>query len=212
MTSLELDPDLVVWSAAPDARRERPLVVLMHGRGSDEHDIAGLVPSLPPGFVYASVRAPFRFGPGFAWFDDAVETPGDPRMAAGDAAADAVLAWLEALPWVPPAVGALGFSQGGAMSTQLLRRGGGRVSFAVDLAGFALRGDHPGDARLLQERPPVFWGRGEVDAFFTPELVTRTRSWLAAHTSLESAVYPGLGHSVSEEMLRDVVDFLEARR
>lgn len=212
VTELSIDPDLVVWSAEPAARAGRPLVIVLHGRGSDERDLASLFPLLPGGFVYASLRAPHAFGPGFAWFDDAVETPGDPRPASADAMTDAVLTWLRHLPWHPTSVGALGFSQGGAMAVHLLRQGHGIVGFAVNMSGFVIGGAHPADAALARELPPVYWGRGSVDAFFTPELIHRADAWLPFHTTLTSAVYPGLGHSVSEEMLRDVCEFLDARR
>ena len=66
---LRLDPDAVVWSAPESARRERPLLVLLHGRGADEHDLASLMPALPSGFVIASVRAPLAEGPGWSWFE-----------------------------------------------------------------------------------------------------------------------------------------------
>ena len=47
-----------------------PLLVLMHGYGSDEQDMIGLVPSLDSRLFCVSVRAPHRldFG-GFAWFN-----------------------------------------------------------------------------------------------------------------------------------------------
>lgn len=45
-----------------------PLVVLLHGRGSDERGIVGLAAHLPPGPQYAAVRAPIAEGGGFAWF------------------------------------------------------------------------------------------------------------------------------------------------
>lgn len=210
MTSLEIDPDLVLWSAEPDAR-DRPLVILMHGRGSDERDLAALVPSLPADFVYAALRAPLDSGTGYAWYPSDPARPGDPVAGNVDAAADAVLAWLAGLDRVPPRVGALGFSQGGAMSIHLLRRGPA-VSFALDLAGVVVEGVQDGDARLAVERPPVYWGRGALDGLFTPALIERAEAWLPAHTAPETVVYPDLGHSVSDEMLRDVIAFLEARR
>ncbi|QEO09209.1 alpha/beta hydrolase [Protaetiibacter larvae] len=211
MTELSIDPELVVWSAEADARRERPLVIVLHGRGSHERDLAALFPYLPSGFVYASLRAPRAWNVGFAWFDGDPTRPGDPDPATVDPATDAVLEWLAALPWVPPRVGALGFSQGGALATHLLRRGGGVVSFAVSMAGFLIRGEQPGDARLAAERPPAFWGRGGGDPLFTPALVQRSDAWLPFHTTLTSAVYPGVGHTVSDEMLRDVDAFLRAQ-
>src|SRR4051794_41262880 len=45
-----------------------PLVVLLHGRGSNEADIIGLAAHLPVGPAYAAVRAPIAEGGGYAWF------------------------------------------------------------------------------------------------------------------------------------------------
>ena len=47
---------VVAWrgSTASDS----PLVVLLHGRGSNETDIIGLADQLPEGAAYAAVRAP----------------------------------------------------------------------------------------------------------------------------------------------------------
>ena len=59
-------PPVVAWRG--DARSGRPLVVLLHGRGSNEADIIGLADHLPAGLAYAAVRAPIAEGGGYAWF------------------------------------------------------------------------------------------------------------------------------------------------
>ena len=51
-------------STDPDAS----LVVLLHGRGSDEQQIAALADHLPQHLAYAAVRAPIAEGSGYAWF------------------------------------------------------------------------------------------------------------------------------------------------
>uniref|UniRef100_UPI003F7437F0 hypothetical protein n=1 Tax=Enterococcus faecium TaxID=1352 RepID=UPI003F7437F0 len=53
-----IDDDAVLWSAAPAERAGRPLLVLLHGYGSNERDLFGLVPHLPAEFVFAALRAP----------------------------------------------------------------------------------------------------------------------------------------------------------
>src|SRR5690606_13058927 len=75
VADIAIDPELVVWSTEPEGRDQHPLVIVMHGRGSDERDLASLFTLLPSGFTSASLRAPHDYGPGFAWFDDAVEPP-----------------------------------------------------------------------------------------------------------------------------------------
>jgi phospholipase/carboxylesterase len=55
-----LEPPVVVTSGSsqPDA----PLVVLLHGRGSDEQSTIGLADLLPHGPAYAALRAPIAEG------------------------------------------------------------------------------------------------------------------------------------------------------
>jgi phospholipase/carboxylesterase len=46
-----------------------PLLVLLHGYGSNEHDLFGLAPYLDPRFLILSARAPHMLMPGgYAWF------------------------------------------------------------------------------------------------------------------------------------------------
>ncbi|MEV6019391.1 MULTISPECIES: hypothetical protein [unclassified Streptomyces] len=45
----------------------RPLVVLLHGRGSHEGDIIALANTLPDSFSYAALRAPIAENGGYAW-------------------------------------------------------------------------------------------------------------------------------------------------
>lgn len=210
--TLEIDPDAVLWSAEPSERDGRPLLVVMHGRGSNEQDLFGLAPELPPQFVVASLRAPIAEMGGWSWWQAGGDNlPGDPLAENVDRAALAVHRWLDALPFTPSSIGTLGFSQGGAMSVHVLRHDIERVEFAVNLAGFVISGEQASDAALAIHRPPVFWGRGSVDPLFTPELIERTTPWLEAQATLEAHVYEGVAHTISREELDDVVTFLEAQ-
>jgi phospholipase/carboxylesterase len=209
--SRDLDPDAILWSAPAAERDGRPLLVVMHGRGSNEEDLFAL--ELPPTFVIASLRAPIAEMGGWSWWEPAGPV-GDPTAEDVDLSAAAVSRWLDALPFSPSNVGTLGFSQGGAMATHLLRRDVARIAFAVNLAGFVVSGEQEGDAALAVSRPPVFWGRGAADELFLGQmagLVTRTEPWLAAHATAETHMYPGLGHSISRDELDDVNLFLSAR-
>ncbi|HEY4224842.1 MAG TPA: dienelactone hydrolase family protein [Pseudolysinimonas sp.] len=202
-----LDDDAVLWSHPEAERGDHPLLLLLHGRGSNEGDLVSLSDRFPRGFVSASLRAPIPDGPGFSWFT--MTTPGHPPQDAVDAAADAVLAWLDAQSFTPSSVGMLGFSQGGVISLQTLRRAPERVGFALNLSGFVAPGAEPGDDAIAQH--PVFWGRGDADVVIGPEAIARTQDWLPTHVDLEAHVYPGLPHSISMEELGDIEEFLSAR-
>ncbi|MEZ3157262.1 esterase [Microbacterium sp. BWR-S6Y] len=206
-----LDPSVVRWSVPAAERGDRPVLVLLHGYGSDEHDLFGLVPFLPEQFVVASVRAPLAPPwpmPGASWYPIEGLDGRDP--AAVTRAAQAVLAWVRGAVGAHP-VGFLGFSQGGAVAVQALRVDPDAVSFVVVLAGYAAGGELPGDEVLAERRPPVFWGRGAADDVIPPALVDQTAQWLPVHSELSGRVYPGLTHSISQDELDDVRAFLDAR-
>lgn len=208
VTALPLDPDAVLWSASSAELADRPLLVLLHGYGSHEGDLFGLSPYLPLGPVVASLRGPIALQGGNAWFPIVEGSRGDPDPEAADAAAQGVLDWLDALPVPPRSVGLLGFSQGGATALQLLRLAPGRFSYAVQLSGFSVRGEHAGDAALASSPTPVFWGRGTADQVIPDEAVARTAAWIGDHSALTERIYEDLPHSVSAPELRDVSAFI----
>jgi phospholipase/carboxylesterase len=199
--------DVAVHSDRTDSVAGTPLLVLLHGYGSHEGDLAGLAPYLPAGLDWVSLRAPIGIAPnGFAWFP--ISAPGRPDAAPVIAAADAVLQWLDANVDPTTPVVPLGFSQGGLMVTQLLRQAPARFAAGVVLAGFILDAALPGDEVLAETKPPVFFGRGDADQVIAAETTARVSAWLPHHSTLTEKIYPGLPHSISGEELADVSDFL----
>lgn len=204
--TVALDPDAIRWSASPEARPGRPLLVAMHGRAGDERRLVTASAAFPEEFVVAHLRGPWAEEGAWSWFapDNA---RGDPRPDDAVAAAAAVGDWLDTLP-PAPLVGAIGFSQGGAMALELLRRDPDRVRFAVNLGGYSVRGERDRDAELRERRPPVFWGRGGLDDVIRPETVDRTTEWLDRHASVTARFYPRLRHTVSKREAADAGEFL----
>jgi phospholipase/carboxylesterase len=206
---VKLDTEAIIWSTPERERAERPLLVLMHGYASHEGDLFAMSPGLPLGFAVASVRAPIAENGGWAWFSRADNVAGDPEPAHVDAAASAVLAWLDTLEY--SSVSLLGFSQGAAVALQLLRHDPRRFAATVALSGFVARGTSDGDAELALQRPAVFWGRGTDDAVIPAASIERTAEWLPAHADAEIHIYEQLGHSISSQELKDFSAFLQAR-
>jgi phospholipase/carboxylesterase len=234
MSGVWIDDDAVRWAiggrpaSAEDAVAalvERPLLLLMHGYGSFEGDLITLAPQLPEAFVCASPRAPLVAPPpvvnGFAWFPipfapDGTVAPHEPTAAfegsAPHTAALAMLDWFDALDArVSGGLGAaalMGFSQGGAMVTSMLRLRPERFACGVNCSGFVAPGAFDGDAQLAQLRPPLFWGRDEADPILSAERVRLTAEWAPAHTALEAHLYPGIEHAISAPELADIASFL----
>jgi phospholipase/carboxylesterase len=208
---MRIDDDAVLWSASPADRAGRPLLVLLHGYNSHEGDLFGLSPYLPLKPAIASLRAPIATGYGHSWFPLPEQFDDELSTEDAEAAATAVIEWLDRVAPDAASVGLLGFSQGGAMAIELLRRAPERFAFAVSLAGFALPGEREGDERMSQLAPPVFWGRGTADDVIPAEAVRKTQEWLPGYAEVDQRVYEGLGHSVSDRELADVTAFLAAR-
>lgn len=137
----------MLWSAAPEERAGRPLLVLLHGYGSEERDLFGLVPFLPEEFVVAAVRAPLAPPfptPGHSWFP--IEgLHAARRLGHGRSGALPRMAGCHDRPRPrgPPRVLA-----GRAVTLQALRLRPERFAFAVNLAGYADPEPLPTDAEL----------------------------------------------------------------
>jgi len=210
ISPLALDSSAVVWSVPEsslvDELATRPLLVLMHGRGSHEKDLFSLAPLLPPEFALAALRAPLQLAPGsYSWFP--VGEPGMPSIVAADSAVAALVAWLDSVP-VATSVSLLGFSQGGAMAVHALRHAPERFAAVVNLAGFVIPGEAPADQALLTLVPSVFWGSDPADPVIPAEAIARTAQWLPSHSTLAVRHYEGIGHSISREEITDVNKFL----
>lgn len=196
--------------AAPDSGDPtRPLLLLLHGFGADEHDLLGVLPALPSRFDAVSLRGPLDAGNGgAAWTELRTSgSPVDPVQAR--AAATSILDWIDARATVRSIV-PLGFSQGGLMVTELLRARPDRFAAGVVLSGFHADGDRTGDARLAARRPPVFFGWGTVDPLIPEALFASTARWLSSRTALTEHSYPGLAHQISASELADVSAFLDS--
>jgi len=202
-----LDTDAVLWS---EPLGDKPLVVLLHGYGSDERDLFSLRGKLPDAFTYAAVRAPldppFPMS-GYSWYPiEGLESRDPAGVTAG---AQALLDWLA--PLGERRVGLIGFSQGAAVSLQAMRLDPERFDFVVNLSGYAAGGTASGDEILKLGAVPVFWGRGSADQVIPLEAIEHTTTWLPEHSDLVGRVYPGLGHAVSAQEIEDLVRFLEKR-
>jgi phospholipase/carboxylesterase len=206
LLSTEIDESAVRRAAGAD---DAPLVLLLHGLGSHEEDLLGLAPFLPEDFAYVSLRGIYRYVQGYAWF----EMPVDPaRPEAIETSAAAVERWISAQAEAGRRVaGAIGFSQGGALALQLLRRDAHALDFVVNLSGFPFPAPMPGDAALAAVRPPALWGHGGLDPHYDDEREAAVREFLSAHTRVEEERRPHLAHAEDEIELRAVASFLRRR-
>ncbi len=186
----------------------RPLLVLLHGYGADERDLPPILAHLPGGVDWVSLRAPLALPQGgWAWVPlGAVPATPDPTLLAQ--AVDGLLAWLDAHAPTRPLI-PLGFSQGGLMTTELLRARPERIAAAVVLSGFVAPRADDTDLAPSAARPPAFFGWGTADPIIPASATRRASAWLAARTRLDEHAYPGLPHAISAQELADIASFLD---
>lgn len=204
----------VIWSRPEEERAGTPLLVLLHGYGSHERDLFGLVPSLPEEFTIVSVRASLAAGPGFAWFP--LKSDLSFSLQAVKDTTSTLATWLDGVKDQHSSVTLLGFSQGMGVATSLLRHRPADFAAVVGLSGFAFRAEgadnvdnYFDDVQLAERQVPLFWGRDQEDPVIAGEAVEFTNSWLREHTKLTKVLYGNMGHGINAQELGHVNEFLK---
>lgn len=183
-----------------DADAAAPLVVLLHGRGSNEREILSLAPHLPQGVEYAAVRAPIAEGSGFAWF--ANRGIGRPIAASLEATMSWFRSWLDAAAPAGRPVILVGFSGGAAFAGGLVLDDPSRFAGAAILYGtLPFDAGVPVDAGRLAD-VPVFVAQGDADHVIPAELLTRTWDYLRGESGAAATSHRDAGgHGISATTL-----------
>lgn len=193
-------------SADPSA----PLVVLLHGRGSDEQQILGLAPHLPVGPAYAAVRAPIAEGGGYAWF--ANRGIGRPVEESLRDTMDWFRTWLDEVAPAGRPVLLVGFSGGAAFAGGLVLDDPARFAGAAILYGTL-----PFDAGLATDpgrlaHLPVFVAQGEADHVIPRELLDRTWHYLLSESGAPTVAHRGHGgHQLTADAAHQLSDWIAHR-
>jgi len=188
--------------------RSERLLLLMHGIGSNEHDLAALAPIIDPDGTYVVVcpRGPYAYGPGFAWFKlDAPAT----MTSALDAIDEVIDSSCAQFGTKREEVVVGGFSMGGAMSlVHAFKSAVSRPAGVLVMSGFlpplppGLELDFTGDL------PPVLIQHGTNDPMVPLERAKWTVEELRSHdVPLQFRTYP-MEHNVTQESAGDARDWL----
>lgn len=207
------------------------VAVLLHGRGADKTDLAGLRPFLPRDWIVVLPRAPFPgadwgYGGGWAWYQYLGGNRPEPEsFELSLHAVGGLLASLGSkLPVRPGPILLGGFSQGGtvssgyamAVNSGLLDSHGDAdfpsVPLVANLSGFIA--DHP----LVQAGPRsvkdtrFFWGHGLHDPAIPFAFAAQGRAaLLAARADLFARDYH-IGHWIEPQEMADLVAWAESSR
>jgi phospholipase/carboxylesterase len=165
----------------PAAGEAEGALVLLHGRGADEHDLHPLLDELDPerrlhGYT---PRAPLALPPGGAhWY--AVPRVGYPDPVTFAEGYGALTEWFDSLPYPAERIVLGGFSQGAVMSYALgLGAGRPRPAALLAMSGFIPTVDG-WDPDLESPFPPIGIVHGTYDPVITVDFGRRARDTLEA--------------------------------
>jgi len=192
-----------------------PLLILLHGVGSHEGDLFSLEGAFDPSWVVVSARAPLTLRPGsYAWFPVQF-TPQGPVADAEQAEQSRVLL-ASFVDWAvlefgadPQRVVVGGFSQGAIMTASLALTEPEKVRAAVLMSGRILPEVLPKVASLDRRRGTAYLViHGTEDQVLPIHHGRASRDTLISlGISPQYQEFP-LGHSISDESLSTVVDWL----
>ncbi|KAF2405857.1 phospholipase/carboxylesterase [Pseudomonas antarctica] len=215
--TLHTDLPLSYLEQTQDDARNQPLVIFLHGFGSDEHDLFGIKDALPSTWTYLSARAPMPVDPhGYRWF---TKTPGDGDYDGETADLQRSAKLIEEFVGKATAkyhtqsdrVFLVGFSQGAIMAYEVGLRHPQLVRGIAALSGSVL-------PVLKAELKPseslgklaIFIGHGTLDQALPYASATRANEVLVGLGLTPTFHgYAGMPHTVSEAQVQDLKVWLE---
>jgi phospholipase/carboxylesterase len=152
--SSSLDLPLAHLYRASSLNSKAPLLVLLHGYGSNMHDLYGFVPYLSEEFAVVALQAPIHLGgPSYAWYDIYFDQPQgkwnneDQAKIAVELILDTLKNIIDQIDIDPTQLNVLGFSQGAILS-YALAMAHGHLNKVLCLSGYLNEGVFPGSTEL----------------------------------------------------------------
>jgi phospholipase/carboxylesterase len=206
---------LAVEPKGSNSSTPRPMIIFLHGYGSNEADLFELKQEFSPNYIYLSVQAPMMLAPGsYQWYG---LQPAEQTQVAGNVLKhaktleDFISGAAKKYHTVADQVILVGFSQGAIMSYELALQHPQSVKGIVALSGKIL-------APLKEKLKPgldlnglsVFIGHGTLDDRVYYREATEALA-LLEKTSIKPAFhsYQKMGHSINQQELIDVKKWIE---
>jgi predicted esterase len=186
--------------------------ILVHGRGADPHDMAGLAQAFRrPGFAYLMPAAA-----GNTWYPFSFMSPRDrnePGISSGLSVIDGLVQQCleRGIPEKKIVIG--GFSQGACLSSEFCvrhpRKYGALLAFSGGLIGPP--GSAWDDVKADLSGMEVFLGCSDIDPHIPKERVIETEGVFARlGASVVRKLYKGMGHTINEDEIREAQRILDA--
>lgn len=187
------------------SEKSYPALFILHGMGSNEHDLLPLVDKLADQFFIFSLRGPIAQPPGFAFFT--IEGFGKPHRPIFEQAMTGLENFLDYATTTYPidtkSVYFMGFSQGAISSISLSLRIPQRIRGVIALSGYIPAFMQEESKKFESSAPRYFISHGQQDPVLPYQWGEQARDFLVgqgADVSFHS--YPD-GHFVSMQVYQD---------
>lgn len=195
-----------------------PLLLMLHGYGSNEEDLFSFADYLPEDLLILSLRAPFSVPPyGYAWYAIHWDSP-DGKFSDTEQAKKSKQALIDLLKILPQhfsfdahRVGLMGFSQGAILSLAVGLEAPQFVKYVIGMSGYLNQELIP-SALPEGQKPSMFLSHGTQDpvipfdwAAKSPEILTQ----LGVPYVFKS--YPAV-HTISQQNFQDMLRWLQLHK
>lgn len=191
------------------------MIILLHGAGSNEHDLFSFADMLPENFLVVSARGPIRYGPSkYSWYQVNFSN-GKPSINQAQEleSRKIILQFIDELKALyrfdEKKIFLGGFSQGAIMSYSIGLAHPEIVHGIVAMGGRILEEVKPLVEKSTHlKKPHVFIAHGMNDNVLYVDYARVARMFLKAN-SIDAAYHEyEVGHFVNSEMMNDLADWL----
>ena len=194
-----------ILEAGAPLHRAKAVVVMVHGRGADGYDMLSLAESFAqPDFAYLAPQAAGR-----SWYPHSFLAPiahNEPCLSSALRMLETLLKRLSEEGFTSGRLVLLGFSQGACLALEYAARHARQYGGIVGLSGGLI-----GPKGTLWHGvgglagAPVFLGCSDMDPHIPLERVHETTRVLSAlGGSVTERIYPGMGHGVNEDEIKQI--------
>lgn len=202
-----------------------PLLIMLHGVGSNEEDLFTLAPQFDPSFYILSARGPYQLAPNqFAWYEMIFKPQGlvitpDQAEESRQKLALFIEEAIEHYEVDPSRVYLLGFSQGAIMALSLLLTAPQNLTGVIAIAGRILPelfkansplGNKLASTEQLKGRA-LFMGHGVQDEIMPIQHGRQAENLLAKAPLQMSYREYEMGHEIGARCLNEMIIWLETQ-
>ena len=194
-----------------------PLIIMLHGYGSDENDLFSFASELEPKYAIISLKAPYGLNPhGNAWyaihFDNLDGKWSDDNQAikSRDMVVSAINEIIEKYPVDKNNITLLGFSQGTILGLSIALSYPEKIKNLIGLSGYVNRDILKEDYEETDfKNLNIYSSHGTLDQVIPVEWARKTKTFLSnIVTNFTYKEFP-VGHGVSPQNFYDFKNWLE---